>query len=519
MDTSGETESLLSPPKASPASSSPTDTVGAPTVAELDRTRNIAYLTTFLIYCGFGIFSELYTDIFLYEIDGGSYVEASLYSTVAYTGYAVLSFVCSPLIATMSDRVGRKPAVLLAVWVDAITYFLMGFCKQNWQFIVLNSLQGGGDASYAVFNAMMSDYCKRVPRGHAGGPDDDLLSRCMHLVLRLDIFGKAPDATEAKADGARAGAGSEAAGEGQEVEGVGGKEGTGNHGDGRVANSEEAAIGELITIRWVYATIGYLAGIWLGAILYDLTSSYPWSMASGGLVIIPALFLVPTMAETVDGTQPLANASFEDSVKSTIATIGLVVSRRALLVLFVVNFTMNFVSNGLQDVVIYWVEWKFDFGTTQVAVSMSLLSLFTLTGAMAFPGLLGNPCGYRVGIVVMTMLGAAGCVACGVVTNSFELYVCICVVGFAWGVQPALLAQMCVGGGQDVGKIQGLNYALVQLASFSGPYVFWWMYSSYVGDDDDDDKGHRYDTQSSMFLWVSAILMGLSALLLLWTSK
>ena len=62
------------------------------------------------------------------------------------------------------------------------------------------------------------------------------------------------------------------------------------------------------------------------------------------------------MWTAVDGTQSWDNASVQESVNSTIATIGLVLSRRALAVLFVLNFTLNFVSNGLQDVVIYWSE-------------------------------------------------------------------------------------------------------------------------------------------------------------------
>ena len=242
-------------------------------------------------------------------------------------------------------------------------------------------------------------------------------------------------------------------------------------------------------------------------------------MACGGIVIVPALILVPSMTETVDGTTPLADASIGDSVRSTVATVGLVLSRRALLLLFVLNFTMNLVSNGLQDVVIYWSEWKFDFGTTQVAFSMSLLSIATVAGAMAFPGLLGNPCGYLRGIAAMTMLGAAGCVACGVVTGTFQLYVAIVVVGFAWGVQPAILSQMCVGGGRDVGRIQGLNYAFVQLASFTGPYVWWWMYSATITDDDSDDRTHLYNTTSSLVWWVAAALMGASGLMLLGAGK
>ena len=52
------------------------------TVADYDLARNCTYGITFLTYVAFGIFTELYTDMFLYVIDNGNYAKASLYSTV-----------------------------------------------------------------------------------------------------------------------------------------------------------------------------------------------------------------------------------------------------------------------------------------------------------------------------------------------------------------------------------------------------------------------------------------------------
>ena len=150
-----------------------------------------------------------------------------------------MSFIASPVIATMTDSIGRRPAIALAVWVDAFTYLLMGFARENWQFVVLNALQGAGDASYAVFNALMADYCRAVPRGHAGGPDDDRLSRIMHAVLRLKVdtgVGKGAKGDDGKVVGAGTGA---EAGAGTGV-GAGSGTGAGPAGSGPAPAGEAA---------------------------------------------------------------------------------------------------------------------------------------------------------------------------------------------------------------------------------------------------------------------------------------
>ena len=154
--------------------------------------------------------------------------------------------------------------MLLAAYTDLLTYFFLGWSTTNFEFIVLNSLQGAGDASYAVSTrthtdilactidthplsyththtnrlkvstALFSDYAHHVPFQHVGSDSDDVLSRVSVSLVR-----------------ASGGTGT----------------GTDSHGssasDDAVKKDEgeiQKILSELITIKYIYATIGYLAG-------------------------------------------------------------------------------------------------------------------------------------------------------------------------------------------------------------------------------------------------------------------
>jgi MFS family permease len=58
--------------------------------------------------------------------------QASFYSTLAMTLYSVTSFFLSPIAATLSDTLGRKPIFMLAALTDSITGILLGLLPSNW---------------------------------------------------------------------------------------------------------------------------------------------------------------------------------------------------------------------------------------------------------------------------------------------------------------------------------------------------------------------------------------------------
>jgi hypothetical protein len=155
-------------------------------VEDVVKARNWLFLWTFLSYMSWGIVTELYTDLFDDVIDSSSYGTAAFYSTVAMSVYSIVGLLWSPVMATLSDSVGRKPIFVLSAGINATSGILMGLIPGNWPFILFVALQGLGGKNAAVGYALLVDYQAAVPCGWSGGDDDD---RFHQFVLRFIRFG------------------------------------------------------------------------------------------------------------------------------------------------------------------------------------------------------------------------------------------------------------------------------------------------------------------------------------------
>lgn len=147
-----------------------------------NRALYASYFLTFSIYVAFGVFSELYTDIFYDVIDKNDYAEASLWSTVAYTTYAFCSFFTCPILATLSDSSGRRPIMIIAAVNDCLTYTALGFSSTNWGFTLLQGIQGGLDASTAVNYALLADIVEAQPENNL---DDAHFEQQLTLLIAI----------------------------------------------------------------------------------------------------------------------------------------------------------------------------------------------------------------------------------------------------------------------------------------------------------------------------------------------
>ena len=72
--------------------------------------------------------------------------------------YSVTSFFVSPVVATLSDSVGRKPIFVVAALVDGLTGIIMGLAPSNAVFITCMAIQGAGDNSQATGYSLLADY-------------------------------------------------------------------------------------------------------------------------------------------------------------------------------------------------------------------------------------------------------------------------------------------------------------------------------------------------------------------------
>ena len=71
--------------------------------------------------------------------------------------YALMQFLCAPLIGNLSDRFGRRPVLILALVAIGIDYLITGLAPTiGWLFLA-RTLSGAAGASYTTANAYIAD--------------------------------------------------------------------------------------------------------------------------------------------------------------------------------------------------------------------------------------------------------------------------------------------------------------------------------------------------------------------------
>src|SRR5512137_1531007 len=84
--------------------------------------------------------------------------------------YAAMQLVCAPMWGTLSDRIGRKPVLLIGVLGYTITMFIFGMATQFWMLFVARTFSGVlSSAAMPTSMAYISDNQPEKERGGAMG--------------------------------------------------------------------------------------------------------------------------------------------------------------------------------------------------------------------------------------------------------------------------------------------------------------------------------------------------------------
>lgn len=113
-------------------------------------------LTSLMDSIGFGIIMPVLPGL-LMEITG-----ESLSANVQYGGwlmfvFAIMQFLFSPLVGNLSDRFGRRPILLVSLFVAGINYLIMGFAETLLLLFVGRIISGLGASSMSTCNAYIAD--------------------------------------------------------------------------------------------------------------------------------------------------------------------------------------------------------------------------------------------------------------------------------------------------------------------------------------------------------------------------
>jgi DHA1 family tetracycline resistance protein-like MFS transporter len=114
------------------------------------------FITILIDVLGIGIIIPVLPKLIL-ELTGKGLSESSQYSGILMASYAVMQFICSPILGGLSDKYGRRPIILASLFGFGLDYILLGFAPTiTWLFIgrILAGITG---ASFTTASAYIAD--------------------------------------------------------------------------------------------------------------------------------------------------------------------------------------------------------------------------------------------------------------------------------------------------------------------------------------------------------------------------
>ena len=126
------------------------------------------FVTMMLSSIGFGLIIPIMPAL-LEELTGLDTAEATRWGTYLTVTYAVMNFMFTPLLSSLSDRFGRRPVLLLSLGVMSLDYLVLGFATSLWVLFAARLLAGITGATFATANAYVADTTDPDKRAAAFG--------------------------------------------------------------------------------------------------------------------------------------------------------------------------------------------------------------------------------------------------------------------------------------------------------------------------------------------------------------
>ncbi|MBT4522947.1 MAG: TCR/Tet family MFS transporter [Halieaceae bacterium] len=116
----------------------------------------ILFATVFLDSIGFGVILPVMPQLIM-DITGEPLSSAAVYGGWLLVLHAAMQFLTAPVMGNLSDRVGRKPVLVMALFAFGLNYLLMGWAPTLTWLFVGRLLAGAVSSTYAVANAFIAD--------------------------------------------------------------------------------------------------------------------------------------------------------------------------------------------------------------------------------------------------------------------------------------------------------------------------------------------------------------------------
>ncbi|MCB1339954.1 MAG: TCR/Tet family MFS transporter [Pseudooceanicola sp.] len=113
-------------------------------------------VTVVLDAMGIGLIMPIMPDL-IQEVQGGSLANAALWGGALSTVFALMQFVCGPVVGNLSDRYGRRLVLLISLFFMTLDYLVMAVAGSIWLLMVTRIVGGITAATHATASAYMAD--------------------------------------------------------------------------------------------------------------------------------------------------------------------------------------------------------------------------------------------------------------------------------------------------------------------------------------------------------------------------
>ncbi len=116
-------------------------------------------ITLMIDAMGIGLILPVMPDL-IREVTGGDLSQAALWGGVLATSFAVMQFLFGPTLGSLSDRYGRRPIILISLFVMAVDYYVMALAGTIWLLLLTRIIGGITAATQSTATAYIADISK-----------------------------------------------------------------------------------------------------------------------------------------------------------------------------------------------------------------------------------------------------------------------------------------------------------------------------------------------------------------------
>lgn len=113
-------------------------------------------ITLVLDAIGIGLILPVMPDL-IRDVEGVDISEAAVWGGILATCFAIMQFLCGPLIGNLSDRFGRRPVLLISLATMALDYVVMAVAGSIWLLLAARVVGGVTASTQSTASAFIAD--------------------------------------------------------------------------------------------------------------------------------------------------------------------------------------------------------------------------------------------------------------------------------------------------------------------------------------------------------------------------